>query len=488
MDEVLQEAADAAGIEYNGAVAQPEPELEASRNEMGDYLFTLETLNGEFYRFKCIDVGFVRAELQCRLSVQYKKHKGDKPRTLLSRKRWIFESNSSTSQLFTELNRWKAIIANWPALLTQISSWFEGNFETGDPFVWLDEVEDPGPLSYLLDPLIQDGEHTLVGARGGSLKSMTALAACLSLATGTSIIPGLNPRRKVKSLYIDYETNASTHKRRLLQIAKAKGLNIPPGMIGYKRLSSPLVQLKTELRQLVKLQEVELIVVDSVGRAVGGETVGEADVQAYYNAISGLDVTCMSIGHTSKSSAETVAGNAQWEFQARSMWIFEAAKEHGSNAVVVGMHHRKVNEGELLPSLNYAVTFGDGAVSYATAETEDVQQLHGVDLKTAIEHYLRDNPNSTAKEVAEGLDNFSGTPERISNVLRTWAGRTWQSDGAKRNAKWVLLTGVSNPLERSRGENPYRVSPTPITNGVDRNKGVSNRLPYKEDDGDLDFG
>ncbi len=483
MDEVLQEMADHAGIPYSGATEQEQPEPQIDRTVTGDYLFTWETPNGEYVRVKCADVAFVKSEMHTRLSVQYKNHKGAKPRTLLSRKRWIPESNSSTSSQYTELNRWKGVSLDWPAILTWVSTYFEDNFETGDPLVWLDEVTDPGPLSYLVEPLIQSNEHTLIGAKGGSLKSMTALGITLSLATGKTIIPGLTPHGSgIKCLYLDYETNAATHKRRLLGLAKAKGLDIPAGLIGYKRLTTPLVQMKSELQQLIALQGFQFVVIDSVGRAVGGETVSEADVQAYYNACSAFSATVMSIGHTSKANGETVAGNAQWEFQARSMWIFEAAKEHGSNAVVIGMHHRKVNEGELLPSLNFAVTFGEsGGISYSTASDEDTQNLTGTDLKSAIRVFLLSNPNSTAREIAEALDK---SEPRVSGVLKQWADRAWQSDGG-RPQKWLVFKGVNSDLKTDRDiEAPYRASYiSPNSGGGEKAGGEKSQWWLEDDEG-----
>ncbi len=488
MDDTLREMADAAGVAYNGATDQPVIEPTVERNVVGDYLFTWETRNGEFIRVKCADVAFVRGEMHVRLSVVYKSHKGSTPRTLLSRKRWIPESNSSTSSQFTELNRWKNISADWPTTLTWVSTYFENNFETGDPFVWLDEVVDPGPLRYLLEPLVQDNEHTLIGAKGGSLKSMTALAICLSLATQRTIIPGLEPRaeKPVRCLYIDYETNGYTHRRRLGSIAQSKGIVVPPQMIGYKRLTTPLVQMKSELQQLIALKGVGFVVVDSVGRAVGGETVGETDVQSYYNATSAFGVPILSIGHTSKTNNETVAGNAQWENQARSMWIFEAAKEHGSNSVIVGMHHRKVNEGELLPSLNYAVTFGEGGVSYAQAQDEDVKQITGVDMKTRIRIFLGDRPNSTAKEISEALER---SDTQVANALKTWAGRLWKSDG-ERPAKWMLLTPMNSPVKQNGVEEDitYLPSSYPNSQGSEKQTYENNlRLPYKDGAGDDDL-
>lgn len=481
MDEVIREMADGAGIPYNGAAAQAEIEPTVERNVTGDYLFTWETINGEYIRVKVADVGFVRGEMHTRLSISYKNHKGAKPRTLHSRKRWIPESTSSTSSQFTELNRWKVTV-DWPAILTYVSTYFETNFETGDPLVWLDEVTDPGPLSYMMEPLAQINEHTLIGAKGGSMKSMTALAICLSLATKRGVIPGLTPRvEPVKCLYLDYETNAATHSRRLHSLARAKGIAIPKGMIAYKRLTSPLVHMKSELQQLIALQGIGFAVVDSVGRAVGGETVAESEVQAYYNATSAFNITMLSIGHTSKGNAETVAGNAQWEFQARSMWIFEAAKEHGSNTVIVGMHHRKVNEGELLPSLNFAVTFGNGAVSYSAADDIDLQDLRGIDLKAAVRVYLTQHPNSTAKQVGDALEK---TEQRVGKILRDHAGKMWQSDG-QRPAKWTLLNPVYKPGLEGRGLEPLQGSNLPHSlNGLEFTNSKAVWMPYKETDDD----
>jgi hypothetical protein len=456
-----------------------------SKTVTGDYMFIWQTINGEYIGVKCADIGFVRGEMHVRLTVTYKKYDGAVPRTLLSRKRWILESNSSTSGQFTELNRWKGANVDWPSTLTWVTTYFETNYETGDPFVWLDQVADPGPLSYLVEPLIQANENTLIGARGGSLKSFTALSLCLTIATGVTVIPGLESRTPpLRCLYLDYETNASTHRRRMKMLAQAKGLAIPASMIGYKRLTTPLVHMKTELQQLIALQEISFVVVDSVGRAVGGETVSENEVQSYYNAISAFPATVLSIGHTSKGNSETVAGNAQWENQARSMWIFEAAKEHGSNSVIIGMHHRKVNDGEMLPSLTYAVSFNSDGASYAKASDSDIEQLAGTDLKTSIRIYLGENPNSTVKQVAEALDKSQG---RITNVLNQWAGRLWKTDGV-RPAKWMLLTGVNSQVVNGGGIGRSPIIPLPT---LGKSGGLNHppRLPYKDgEDSDESFG
>lgn len=477
-DKVLKEMADEAGIPYTGAVDQPEQDPEVTRNDMGDWLFTWETDNGEYLRISCYDVAVDGTELQAQITVAHKKHKGAKPRTLLSRKRWVVRSSSSTSNLFRELNRWK-METDWHTHLTYVSDYLEHNFESGEPFLWLDEVEDPGPVSYLIEPLVQADEHTLIGARGGSLKSYTALALCLTAATGVTIIPDVHYRSEqpVKCLYLDYETNKTTHRRRLHQLAKPRGISVPKQAIGYKRMFAPLAQLKSEIRRLIAAQGIQLVVVDSVGRAVGGETVAESEVQAYYNAAAGLGATVLSIGHTSKTNTETVAGNSQWENQARSMWIFEAATEHGSNSVVVGMHHRKVNEGGLLPSMTYVVSFDQsGSVAYATATDEDVQQMQGVDLKTAIRIFLAEQPNSTAREISEALGK---TDRRILNVLNRWAGELWSSDGG-RPAKWLLIHPMNTPGEPSKGGDII-YPPTPVAHGgSEKRRHEEYRRPYKD--------
>lgn len=447
VDEALQEFADEKNIPYTGAVEQ-ENLPEVTRSEVGDYLFTWRTSNGEYIRLAISDITVASQKFNCYLTVQYKKTSGAKVKTLLSSKHWDIRSNSSTNTQYTALNRWK-IQSDWHSHLTFVADHLENNFESGDPFVWLDEVTDPGPVKYIVDRLIPEGDHTLIAADGGSLKSMTALACCLSLATTTAIIPGLHPvGTPCKSLYLDYETNASTHRRRVASLAKAKGVEVPVGMIGYKRMTVPITQQKEDLRRLIKTQGICFVVIDSAGRAVGGETVSEEAVQSYFNAVSAWGVTVVTIAHKSKANTSGPAGNAQWRNQARSYWELEATREHGANEVILGIHHEKVNEGDLLQSLSYTVTFAEGAVSYAESSPEEKQALQNIDLWEQIRLFLANNPNSTASQIAEGVDK---SEKRVGNVLRQHKGTEWVSDN-QRPAKWVLTSKFYTPVYTPRGE------------------------------------
>ena len=477
MNEAARQLADEAGIPYVGAVEQ-ENLPEVTRNDIGDYLFTWTSLTGEYVRFTVTDITITAQKYNCYLTVQFKRDRTAKVKTLLSSKNWDIRSNSSTNAQFTALNRWK-VTADWHSYLTQVADHLEKNFESGDPFVWLDEVVDPGPVKYLINQFIPAGEHTLIAADGGSLKSMTALACCLSLATGRAIIPGLNPvDTPCKSLYLDYETNASTHRRRLAALAKAVGVTVPAGMIGYKRMSVPVVQQKDDIRRLIKAQGIGFVVIDSAGRAVGGETVAEEAVQSYFNAVAAWDTTSLTVAHKSKANTSGPAGNAQWRNQARSYWELEATREHGANEVILGIHHEKVNEGDLLQSLSYTVTFAEDAVSYAVSSPEEKQALRNIDLWEQIRLYLSNNPNSTASQIAEGVDK---SEKRVGNVLRQHRGTEWISDGL-RPAKWVLKgvfdTAVYTPRGERGSEYPHKggTSPLPRVKGVESEGHGENRV------------
>jgi hypothetical protein len=123
VDDVLKEAADEAGIPYEGSVEAEVDEPEASQSTAGDYLFTWETKSegeSEFLRVQIADVTIVPDHTYCEITVKHKRSKRSKIKVLLAGKRWDIKSTSSTESQVRALNRWKIDI-DWNERLTWVA-------------------------------------------------------------------------------------------------------------------------------------------------------------------------------------------------------------------------------------------------------------------------------------------------------------------------------------------------------------------------------
>lgn len=450
MDETLRELADDAGIEYSGQLPTEKgddiPPPEITQNDAGDWLYVWrDATTGELIGMKVSALVMQTRELSGFLTVIYRRTLDAKPVTLLSHKEWKLRSTSHTNAHVTSLNR--RMNRNWDARLTQAATHIEANFHFGDEGVWLDEVTDPGPLLYLIDKVVEQGQHTVIAAEGGSLKSMLASAFAISLAEGLTALPGLKVARKVKTLYIDYETDKGIHKRRYDQLLRGIEHGPIAQMVMYKRLFAPLVHASDEIHQLIRKHKFEFVVIDSASRAVGGETVSEGDVIPFFNAVSSWGITALTIAHKSKMGTQGPSGNAQWRNQARSYWEVEKDQVEGDNVVRIALKHDKGNNNQLWRPIGFRVEFANDAIRFFKADAaESAVIAEKLPLVEQINNYLLLNANSTAREIAEALDKGQN---RILNLLSDQEGKLFRGSEEKRNRRWsVLVNPVNNPVNK----------------------------------------
>lgn len=199
-----------------------------------------------------------------------------------------------------------------------------------------------GPVAHLLAPLVPKRAPTLLVANGGAGKSSLALSIGVAVQTGCEL-PGLGrPSECGRVLYLDWETHAEEHARRLRQIARGLLLReLPP--IGYLRIDQTIDQASW-LRAEIARQAPALVIVDSVGYAVGGDLKEAGTATQLFRIVNSWETSVLVTHHENRDGG--FYGTIFLRNSARSMWLMESLQDGAD--LRLSLKHDKMNNGPLV--------------------------------------------------------------------------------------------------------------------------------------------
>lgn len=311
----------------------------------------------------------------------------------------------------------------WAQILERVTRMARSYFERGEPFTIMGQAEPP-PMQYLLRPMVAASGGSVFAAAGGTGKSMLALAIALSVATGRRDVLGFNPKRVGPVLYIDYEESGSTvdavaaHDERLFALCRGLGIK-PPANLYYSRERMPLHMSVKSLN--MKIREMDeypvLAIIDSIGKALGGDPNSAADTIRFYNAADQLRMPWVGIHHKSKAAIEYgkkgPTGSQYATDLARTVWDIESVQLAGHDRIQLVAHNSKVNRTRKQPSQAWEVEFTNDdtagkerlvEVTYRSVPITGVRRLSFNETSTveAIEAAMKDsNEPLSVSELAE---------------------------------------------------------------------------------------
>ena len=452
-DNLVDEIADAAGVPNGnempskGKDAMPLPDYEV--NLTGEHLFTWkDQVTGEVFRIIVSHPDRNGLDFWCMLSVQYRQDNQTKPLFILPGKRWNLTSTTNTDGQIRSLNR-RMPERLWDARLAQVESELRGRVQTGDDLLDLDDIEDPPPPAYSVWPLLEENEHNGIGADGGSTKSILAMACCVSFSYGKPVIEGTTvPGAGGTSLFLDYESSKGTQAYRKRRLLKGAGFEHSGKKILYKRMYSPITDAARELYDIIKSRNIELVVIDSGSRAVGGETSSENMVIPYFNAVASWGVTVLTVVHKAKDKeSRGPSGVAQWWNQFRNYWELVKDQTPGQPEVYVTLRHDKANDESLHEPLNYRLEFGHDFIKYhKEAITISNTILNEMPISIQIRSFLDNFPQSTVKEIAMGIEKGD---KHVGNEMKKNEGKLFYGTAEARGRRW---TNIDSRPDESEGQ------------------------------------
>ncbi|MEM1684355.1 MAG: AAA family ATPase [Nanopusillaceae archaeon] len=258
------------------------------------------------------------------------------------------------------------------------------------------------PVSYVIRPLIVQGEPTVIFGPGGSGKSYLALLCSVLVATGSALPGLLSSEIRGPVLYVDWESSEAELKRRLNAICSSLGFNTGEVPVYYLHGNGPFPGNEQIADAIVELDPV-LVVVDSLGLAAGGPLNDPHTPVCFYRAVRQLEANVLVLAHTPKHIDDRVAtifGSAYFSYLARSVW--EVQCTNADQRMLVNLFHRKFNLGKLHEPISIEFNFGERLV-----------------IQPAQPPAMADEHETTLDRILKVLDSapFPLRPAEIAEIL-----------------------------------------------------------------------
>lgn len=226
--------------------------------------------------------------------------------------------------------------------------------------------------SYLLPGLIPHNKPTILYGAGGTGKSIFAASLAVALETGKPFL-GLQPTRRVRVLYLDWETEVGDIANRMNIAARGFGFAHTP-RIQYMSLVRPIEDEIGQLATVVAENDIELVIIDSVGMAMSssrdGADASEGAIR-FFRALRQLGCSVLALDHISgddvrrgKAGAAKPYGSVYKWNSARNAFELREAREPDHEGIHLTLKHRKSNLGPRLSDINITLQWGEGEVRW----------------------------------------------------------------------------------------------------------------------------
>jgi len=246
--------------------------------------------------------------------------------------------------------------------------------------------------SYLIDPVLPEGQVCLLLADQGSTKSflMLYLSACLSL--GCRTVFG-DPLRTGPVIYFDWEVDEQVANRRLSWICNGLG-SAPPSSLHYVNMGTRgrIFDRIRDMRYMVDRIGPVLVVIDSLTFATGADLNSAEYAAPTMTAVGSLGegVTKLVSAHPNKANRNastddiSVIGSTLFEYRARAIWHMKRERARTAR-FGVSMTPRKPFDGPPLKPLAYTMDFDNvqHMASFQSAKLSDIPGLEASTLTVA---------------------------------------------------------------------------------------------------------
>lgn len=314
-------------------------------------------------------------------------------------------------------------------------------FRSGEPAIDLHTFEETPPITYKVYPLIAENEINIIFGDGGTGKSIFVLALAILIQ-----LPWENnhlqlPPRMGRVLWLDWETSWATTARRLKLLTE--GFKLPAFFIKYRRCLASLADDLEAIHQICLENEIDTIIIDSLGMACGGDMNAAEVATKFFSAFRTLNCTGILIHHASKEQMKTRVkkptpiGSVYFYNLARQVWECRAVQEYGSNNLSIGLFHRKSNISHLHAPLAYTITFEKTQILIDKSNINNIPEF-AIELslpKQIMNLLISEKRPMDRNEIALTLNAKTDSVKRALTRLRE-AGKIVSLE----NNKWGLST------------------------------------------------
>ena len=323
----------------------------------------------------------------------------------------------------------------WPEMVEQLCYGVQERIRRGEGVRELCTTADVVAPEYIIHPIIVKNYPNIIFGDPSSLKSTVAviLAQVAQLPWPDNPLGLTAPTRSIKVMYLDWETDFATIQWQTTLLRNGHQPEIEL-MLLYHHCSMPLAQHLDQIKAVVVEHGIELVIIDSLGLAAGGELKDTQSPLAFFSALRSLNVTSMVLAHNSKdreTKQRSIYGNQYFTAQSRNIWEIRKQQDPGSSEASLALFHRKPPPfAGIHQPLGFKLEFTATTMVIKPSDPNTVGEfLEQMGLKTQILEALSSGYMGT-KELAEELDRPANQVKARCNEMKrqgllTKMGNDW---------------------------------------------------------------
>lgn len=300
---------------------------------------------------------------------------------------------------------------DWHGMLANAIEHVIDRFRAGEPAIYLRDAPEPETDEFLLSPLVLGRQPTILYGHGGDTKSLTALAAGLSIHADREILPGLHPSSRKRVGLLDWEYDPWEHKKRAHQLL---GPSLPD--LVYLRCSGALRDQVDRVKATVRQYDLGFLILDSILPAVGGDPNAPDVALAFFDAMRAIGLGILCVAHVTKQGDEDMPfGSVMFHNLARATWFVKKVQSPGENTARVGFFNKKGNGGRLHHPFGLLWKWeGDGVQERTSVERIDVRETPGLSSKVSIGDRVMNALNSGKLTMRDLMDEMQAADPDVS--------------------------------------------------------------------------
>jgi len=160
-----------------------------------------------------------------------------------------------------------------------------------------------------------------------------------------------------------------------------------------------------------------LLIIDSIGGACGGEPESAEVVLRFFTALRSLKITPLCVDHIAKVGVSGTPFGSIYKYNAsRNLWEMRKNQEPGEDFIEIGLIHRKINVGKLLPPIGYRFDFFDTSIKVKEIKPSQIPEIaKDMPLKFQIKELLAAEGALTVGQIAEELETTQASVRVVLN-------------------------------------------------------------------------
>ncbi len=305
--------------------------------------------------------------------------------------------------------------------------------------VWPNENVTFTP-EYLLEPILYRDHPNVIFGDYGTLKSLLSLAIAylVTLPYSNNVLGLTTIERTTGVLFLDWEDEKATFTNRWSALGKGfRKIDMPDVSIIYKRMTAPLEDSIEQLQNTIRENKIGLVIIDSLGPAVGGNLNDSEPAMNFHTALRELEHTSLILAHTSKdqlTKKKTIFGSVFFMNLSRSIWECKKEQPSGDSEVIISLKQVKGSYSKLHATLGFCFSFDQGgAVSVTKTNLNDMEHFITAPLPQQIKKLLLNKGPLSASDIAVTL-------RKDKDTVQTTLGRMKKELDNTSDHKWGLRT------------------------------------------------